>query len=255
MVRTAGSPYPDDSSMKCLNCGQEFDTPYCGACGQKASSGRITGADVREAWQSELHLRRGWLRTVVELTRRPGGMIHDYLDGHRVLYIGPVRYTLTMMAIATFLAYSVLPPMYMAPTDAKDAAAQQAIVDFLQRFGQLLGGLYAPVFALVSWGLFHRSGRSYAEHLTVNLYCTGHLTLICLPFIALDSVLKTAGMVTSGAFYIIGVVYIAVVLRTIVARSIWTAILGSIVIMLGGGAICCVGMVPIVVIVALRAAL
>lgn len=239
--------------MKCLNCGQEFATPYCGGCGQKASSGRITAVEVRESVQSELHLHRGWLRTIVELTRRPGGMIGDYLDGHRVVYIGPVKYALTMMAIMTFLAYSILPPMYVAPTGAKDAAAQQAVMELMQRFGQILGGLYAPVFALISWGLFRRSGRTYAEHLTVNLYCTGHLTLLCLPCIALDSVLKTAGMVTSGAFYGIGVLYIAVVLRALFTRSMWTAILGSGVIVLGGSAICCVGMVPIVVIVMVRA--
>jgi hypothetical protein len=238
--------------MKCLNCGQLFETPYCGSCGQKASSGRITGREVREALQSELHLSRGWLRTIVELTRRPGGMIRDYLDGHRVVYIGPVRYSLTIMAMTIFLMFSVLPPMFAAPVDAGDAALQKALLDASQRFGQLLGVLHAPVFALLAWAIFFRSGLGYAEHLTASLYCTGHLTLGSSLFMPLDSVLKTGGLVSSSVFYGVGIIYLALILRNLVARSWWTAGFASVAILFGGAAICCAGMVPILVILALR---
>ena len=238
--------------MKCLNCGHDFDTPYCGACGQRASSGKLSMADVRQEVQSELHLSRGWLRTIVELTRRPGGMIRDYLDGHRVVYIGPVRYSLTIMAIMIFLTFSVLPPMFAAPADAGDAALQKAMLDASQRFGQVLGVLHAPVFALLAWAIFFRSGLSYTGHLTASLYCTGHLTLVASLFMPIDSVLKTGGLVSSGVFYGAGIIYLALILRNLVARSWWTAGLASIAILLGGAAICCAGMVPILVILALR---
>lgn len=238
--------------MKCLNCGQPFETPYCGHCGQKASSGRITGTDVRETVQSELHLHRGWLRTIVELTRRPGGMIRDYLDGHRVVYIGPVRYSLTIMAMTIFLTFSVLPPMFAAPVDADDAALQEAMLEASQRFGQFIGVLHAPVFALLAWAIFFRSGLGYAEHLTASLYCTGHLTLVSSLFLPIDSALETGGVVTSSVFYGVGVLYLALILRHLVAQSWWTAGLASIAILFGGATICCAGWVPIVVILAFR---
>lgn len=238
--------------MKCLNCGHEFDTPYCGGCGQRASSGKLSMADVRQAVQSELHLSRGWLRTVVELTRRPGGMIRDYLDGHRVVYIGPVRYSLTIMAMTIFLTFSVLPPMFGVPVDADDAALQKAMLEASQRFGQFIGVLHAPIFALLAWAIFFRSGLGYAEHLTASLYCTGHLTLVSSPFLPIDSALETGGVVTSSVFYGVGVLYLALILRDLVARSWWTAGLASIAILLCGAAICCAGWVPIVVILAFR---
>jgi Protein of unknown function (DUF3667) len=112
--RTASPP----AARRCLNCEALLNGPYCAACGQRAippnpgvreligdAWGELTGYDGRIA------------RTVVTLLRHPGRLTRDFIDGHRVRYISPVRLYLTA-SVVYFLVAAIAPDLGTAAQSA-----------------------------------------------------------------------------------------------------------------------------------------
>ena len=214
--------------MKCMNCGSDFETPYCGQCGQEAASGAVTIVEMKRSALRAFSLERGWLHTVVDLCTRPGAMLRDYLGGRRVVYIGPVRFALTLGAV-----YLIAMGVFHVPTPAGLSADEERMVElwneFSQRFGQPLLILAAPLIALATRLLFPARGYSFAEHLGVNLYILGLQTLLVTPVFAFASF----GTAVFAVAYTLGLVvilaYFVWVIRQTLASRWWTAILGGLV--------------------------
>jgi hypothetical protein len=75
----------------CKNCGYQSDLKYCPNCGQKASVKRLEMKSLlQELPHAIWHLDRGFLFNVVELFKRPGYAIKDYLDGKRKRFYHPL---------------------------------------------------------------------------------------------------------------------------------------------------------------------
>lgn len=76
----------------CLNCRTMFTGNYCPNCGQKADTRRLTFRDAFDMLLSLFtNLDHGFLHTCADLCYRPGHMIRDYLKGHRVEYVHPIK--------------------------------------------------------------------------------------------------------------------------------------------------------------------
>ena len=41
-----------------MNCGSDFDTPYCGQCDQETTSGKVTFAEIRRTALRAFNLER-----------------------------------------------------------------------------------------------------------------------------------------------------------------------------------------------------
>ncbi|MCK6693727.1 MAG: DUF3667 domain-containing protein, partial [Thermoanaerobaculia bacterium] len=77
-------------------------------CGQKAKTKRITTKTVwEEVRKSVIHYDQGFSYTVLQLLRRPGHAIREYLEGKRVNHIKPVKFLLWSTAI-NFLVFHLL---------------------------------------------------------------------------------------------------------------------------------------------------
>ncbi len=92
-------------SAQCRNCGRERAAPgdrFCGGCGQRFLSGRLT---FRSLWGELLNrfFERGLLRTLVDAVRSPGGVIRRYVDGQRHRYVNPFSYLLVGVALSLLL--------------------------------------------------------------------------------------------------------------------------------------------------------
>ncbi|MFN9076230.1 MAG: DUF3667 domain-containing protein [bacterium] len=227
--------------MKCMNCGSNFETPYCGQCGQEAASGKITFAELRRTAMRALSLERGWLHTVVDLTLRPGKAVRDYLDGKRVVYIGPVRYAITLnsawiliMVLASNAGVRMLGGLELRASADGVGDMQAMIEEFLQRFWTLLMLLSAPVYAGFSWLIFRSRGLSFAEHLTLNLFNLGQSAVIALGSALLTLLFPEQMGPIMNISFLVGVAYYAWLLRGVCARNAWTAIGGAIVVQLAG---------------------
>lgn len=167
----------------CTNCGVMRTGEFCAACGQQAVRGRLTVPGIaRQVAHDVLNVDRGLLFTALELTRRPGDAIRDYVDGRRVRYTGPVKYFILTVALTTFattqlgvlneMATGFVEQMGEAPPVTVDQTSR-----FLSQWMTLFMALGVPFTAGVTWRLFRRARLTYAEHLALNLYSYGHQSL------------------------------------------------------------------------------
>ena len=91
--------------MLCKNCSEQVDQKYCPNCGQKATTGRISLPGlIRDLPHAVFHIDKGILFNVVQLFKRPGPAIIDYLDGKRKNFFHPASY----LVIALVLNYLVV---------------------------------------------------------------------------------------------------------------------------------------------------
>jgi hypothetical protein len=76
----------------CRNCGEARSGEYCSRCGQHFLEDRLTFRLLAaEAWE-RIALERGFLRTMWEMTARPGVVVRRYVDGQRRTYVSPFTY-------------------------------------------------------------------------------------------------------------------------------------------------------------------
>lgn len=181
---------------------------------------RIT---TRTIWHGVLdifNLERGLIQTTFSLTRRPGHAIREYLLEDRERLMPPFRYLLFMVAVAALITvqYFNSNPSWMEGfTQGYKSATEGAskndldIKNYLEKSTYIFNNYFnlfilasIPVMALVtSW--FFRRRFNYAEHLVINSYVTGYLTVT---YIVLSPILLFSDFaVLSGIYTLITFVY------------------------------------------------
>lgn len=91
---------------KCLSCGMEYEGNFCPNCGQSAKVGRLSLKRVlTEALPDIYNLDNRFMRTCIDLFRRPGHMIKDYIEGNRAPYYKPVSLLFVVAAIYLIVAH------------------------------------------------------------------------------------------------------------------------------------------------------
>ena len=93
-------------TIRCLNCGKEFEGDFCPKCGQNAKTGRFT---LRFIWENLITAIFGsyggvWF-TIKNMFTRPGKMMVEILDGKRRKYFSPFPMLLLTLTIF-ILVYS-----------------------------------------------------------------------------------------------------------------------------------------------------
>ena len=94
-------PEGEGPGADCPNCGARADGRFCPSCGQHQMRGRLT---LRRLWTEfasrVFNLNRGLLATVVGLSRQPGQVPLDYVEGRRGRYTNPLTYLLLASALS-----------------------------------------------------------------------------------------------------------------------------------------------------------
>lgn len=87
-------------TVKCLNCGNEFQGNFCPKCGQSADTTRFTMRFIFENLLAAFISKDGgiWF-TLKNLFTRPGEMIVEILDGKRRRYFSPFPMLLCVLTI------------------------------------------------------------------------------------------------------------------------------------------------------------
>lgn len=185
---------------------------------------RIT---LRTIWHGILdifNLERGLIQTTLTLTKRPGQAIREYLLEDRERLMPPFRFLIFMVAIGTFITvqYFNSNPDWM--TEFKEGYKSAATGDsrndlFLKNYMEKTSYLFnnyfnlfilitIPVAALVTMWFFRRR-FNYAEHLVINSYVTGYLTVV---YIVLSPILFFVNFtILSGIYTIITFLYSIIV--------------------------------------------
>ncbi|OZC03320.1 DUF3667 domain-containing protein [Rubricoccus marinus] len=93
-----------DGVALCANCDAVQVGAYCPGCGQHQSNSRLT---LRRLWTEfasrAFNVNRGLLATVVELTKHPGQVPLDYVEGKRQRYTNPLTYLFLASAVSLFM--------------------------------------------------------------------------------------------------------------------------------------------------------
>ncbi len=93
-------PETKSNPTTCANCGTEILDAFCGKCGQPSKVKRITFVSLMADFQVRLlGFDTSFLRTVKDLTIRPGRVGRAFVDGNRVKYFKPVGYFVVMLTI------------------------------------------------------------------------------------------------------------------------------------------------------------
>ena len=112
-ARTDMTPLEPPSDMpipvRCLNCDSPMAQQYCPVCGQAATDPDPTLRELLHELAAEFLLWDGkLLATFRLLVAKPGALTREYLSGHRVRYISPLRLYLTC-SVVFFLLRAILP--------------------------------------------------------------------------------------------------------------------------------------------------
>ena len=84
----------------CANCGAALQGRFCSACGQKATSPRVTLHDfAHDVWHELAHVDGKIVQTLGLLLFKPGALTAEFLRGRRVRYVSPLRVYLTCSAL------------------------------------------------------------------------------------------------------------------------------------------------------------
>jgi hypothetical protein len=199
----------------CTNCGKMRRDEYCGGCGQRAVRGRLTVPSIAHQVAGEvLNVDRGLLFTALELSRRPGAAIRDYVEGKRVRYTGPVKYFVLTVALTTFATTQlgvldeVATGMFheMGPNAPVTPAQASA---FMSQWMTLFMALGVPFTAAVTHRLFRRERMTYAEHLALNLYSYGHQCLVLVLALLIGHAFPASEGVLVTSWMFVGTLYFA----------------------------------------------
>ena len=92
-------------TIKCLNCGTEFEGKFCPECGQSAETGRFTFKFIWENLIAAIFGSYGgiWF-TFKNLFTRPGAMIVEILNGKRRKYFSPFPMLIFSLTVYLLIA-------------------------------------------------------------------------------------------------------------------------------------------------------
>jgi Protein of unknown function (DUF3667) len=153
---------PPACTSVCTNCGAALQGPFCSACGQNHRHERLRVADwVGDIVDGVTNLESRILRTAIDLTRRPGRMARDYVEGRRAYYVSPTRYAIGTCALWLLTV----------------SANREAAAIWYVEYGQLINLASLPVMAWLMYVAFLGSSRNYAEHLAYMFFISGHVFL------------------------------------------------------------------------------
>ena len=108
----------------CANCDQPLYGPFCSNCGQHVRDlHRSTWRFVADFFENAFSWDNKLVLTLRPLLTRPGALTRDYLSGHRVRYVHPLRLFLftsaICLAIIEFLGGSLFGPLEINLNDHK----------------------------------------------------------------------------------------------------------------------------------------
>jgi hypothetical protein len=176
--------------MNCKNCDNEFVGNYCNACGQKVVN-RLT---LKSIWalvvDDVFEVDKGLLYTIKSLTINPGKTSLDYINGRTKRYYSPLKYLIFWTAL--FFILTSLFPLVRETQSTNDIIinstkpfSPESLPDFVVSFSEMMFshidlfylGL-VPFLSLLSYVVYRKRNKNFAELSIMYLYILGHIILI-----------------------------------------------------------------------------
>ena len=181
----------EDANNICTNCGAQFDTPYCGQCGQQKSKRLQMGTMFKTALNQFLHFEGGLLSTIYHQFRKPGMVAGQYIKGRRKNWYNPIKYaffSLTVYALSVnFFKLNLHPHGMNDPNQIKVFTFMFTYIQYAIFIVNIpLSWLMTKIF----------KGYNLTEIYILGLYTFAGFGWIHLLFGALDLVGKPGGFIS-----------------------------------------------------------
>lgn len=167
------------SLLICPSCSQEGNEMYCGHCGEKLKTDRITLPYILNQWiDIYVGIDSGLPATIKNMLIGSGDFINSYFHGKRIGFYNPMKFALLLgsFTILTTLFFTGETLLEIEPsTDLLFHEFYQFINKNLNLFINFIIILQFPIAALFTWRRNIKKGITYGEHLYVNALISGEI--------------------------------------------------------------------------------
>ncbi|MFC2104972.1 DUF3667 domain-containing protein [Bacteroidota bacterium] len=174
----------------CKNCSNKFQGYYCNICGQKVIKSRFTfRIFIIDAIESAFNLENGFFFTIQQLLKNPGKVLIEYLNGRTKDYYNPIIFLILLVGLSALITVmsNSFDNSIQYTTDLTNNITELPkvqdpfvikIQSFLKSYLNVFMILFVPFYTIGFRLLFSRSKLYYTEHLIINCYAFGTVTLI-----------------------------------------------------------------------------
>ena len=187
---------------------------------------RISMRTMLASILSILNLERGIFYTSWEMIKSPGDAMRRFLFQDRSKFIDPLKFLVLTIPLYLFLSLNVFPESSFFdgiregltranPEEVKTEAQEKltVLVDYLIRYSDLLLLLTVPISAFWTRVILRSYNLNYGEHLVINSFLYGFMTLASIVFLPVHWI-----SYTFGGFLMIG---LSLVYQTYFIRSLF----------------------------------
>lgn len=226
--------------MKCKNCNKVLDDTqkYCDECGAKVIQNRLTTKIIANQINEQfISLDNKFLKTFIDLFKKPETVIVDYINGTRKKYIDVLQYfavSLTLAGIQVFLMTTFFKDAIGFNdgfTDGiKNLPGQEnnpfngIEYDMFTKYQGIIYILTVPLSALGSWLAYYITGDkryNYTEHLVLNLYYSAQIIIITAFFSILFLLIGLDYLIVSTILTLPTFLYLFYVLKQVFKENFW----------------------------------
>lgn len=168
------------SRKTCKNCSNTYEGNFCNLCGQSSDVHKINFHYVtHEIQHSILHVDGGIFYTIKQLFQRPGNSIREFIEGKRVKHFKPITFVIILSIIHSFLEHSVQRKPFIEDfLLGASEPIKNPLLGWLIQHYSYTALLLIPIFSFASYLSFRKSKFNYFEHLVLNTYTFGQITVI-----------------------------------------------------------------------------
>lgn len=165
----------------CKNCATNFRGNFCPHCGQSAHEHRINASSIiHDIPHSVFHIDMGFFHTLIQLFKKPGLMLEEYISGKRVPYFRPMAYVVLLSAVSTILMKGISYASKTLFLKYNPNGIFPETSGFFSHYISVFIFLTIPITAFVTWLFFVRKKINYWEHVVINTYIAAQMNLILI---------------------------------------------------------------------------
>ncbi|WP_439153170.1 DUF3667 domain-containing protein [Winogradskyella sp.] len=183
--------------MQCKNCDKELKVSqqFCDDCGAKVIRNRLTlKLLAKQINEQFISIDNKFLRTFINLFKKPEEVIDGYVNGTRKKYIDALQYfaiSLTFAAVQVFLMTTFFKDTLDISSEFMDKIAQapgnennpflNSDFENTSKYQGLIYIFTLPFSAFSTWLAYYLVGDrryNFTEHLVLNIYYSGQTIIV-----------------------------------------------------------------------------
>lgn len=177
-------------TIKCKNCGNEFQGNYCNNCSQSSSVDRVSLKFILlEIQRTFIHFDGGFLYTTKKLFTNPGKTILSFLSGVRINHFRPFSFLFFIAGAYLIIINSThLILVKENVLGFSKNEAEQYIKDYFIQ----IQFFFIFAYSILSLILFHYRHLNFYEFIVMHTYLAGQRILINISLLPLHLWHETA---------------------------------------------------------------